>query len=302
VAAEDLILRLYDDGTDLESIATEAGVSVSTVTNVLSRRGVTASRWFKTNAGQRLQILELLAAGAGVTTISSTVGLAEAAVKRFTAHGRASVFKAIDTPDKAYWLGFINADGSILGVNPGTLRLQVCLARKDREHLVKLRSFLGTEREIWDYEAKTIGGVVRPYSRLICQERPVVVDLARLGILPNKTGKETPWDGPVGLMPHYWRGLVDGDGSVPGKSYSVTLAGSYEVCAAFAEWAREVCGTGVNATRDKRSPDHWRVIIQGRCHVPDLLRALYSDAPTALDRKKALADFAAHGKPSAEAA
>src|ERR1035441_6528447 len=76
VAAEDLILRLYDDGTDLESIATEAGVSVSTVTNVLSRRGVTASRWFKTNAGQRLQILELLAAGAGVTTISSTVGLA----------------------------------------------------------------------------------------------------------------------------------------------------------------------------------------------------------------------------------
>jgi hypothetical protein len=295
-AAENAILSLYEEDVPWEEIASRVGVSIGTVANVLSRHGVTASRWFKATPQQRLQAMQLLAAGADPATISLATGLAEAAVRKFTAHNRPSLFRAIDTPEKAYWLGFLNADGTIVGINPGNLALQCSLARKDRGHLVKLRSFLGIEREIWDYEAVTIGDVLRPYSRFFCQERPVVMDLARLGILPNKTGKETPWDGPGHLMPHYWRGMVDGDGSVPGKSYSVTLVGSHAVVAGFASWARGVCGTGVNATRDKRSPDHWRAIIQGRRHVPDLLRALYGDSPVALDRKKALVDLALHAK------
>ena len=248
-------------------------VSIKTVSNVLARRGIAVSRWFKATPAQRLQILELLAAGADVSAISNAVGLTEDAVKRFTAYGRASVFSAIDTPEKAYWLGFLNADGTIVGVNPGNLALQCSLARKDRAHLVKLRSFLGIEREIWDYEARTIGDVLRPYSRLICQERPVVIDLARLGILPNKTGAEKPWaDGPEHLMPHYWRGMVDGDGSVPGKAFNVTLAGSYDVVSAFIDWARGMCGTGINPTRDKRSPDHWRAIMVAAAPYPRLLQ------------------------------
>jgi len=297
--AEDLILRLYRDGTDWESIAAEAKVSIKTVANVLARRGVTVSRWVKADAGQRLQILKMLAGGAGVPAISTAVGLTEDAVKRFTAHGRSSVFSHVDAPEKAYWLGFLNADGAILGVNPGTLRLQVALARKDRAHLVKLRAFLGIEREITDYEAKTYGGVLRPYSKVICQERPVVMDLVRLGILPNKTGAEKPWaDGPEYLMRHYWRGMVDGDGSVPGKGFNVTLAGSYEVVSAFVEWARRMSGTGINPTRDKRSPNHWRAIMGGRTAVLSLLSVLYDDAPVSLDRKKALADLALQGKPA----
>ena len=294
--AEDLILRLYRDGTDWEQIAADARVSIKTVSNVLARRGVNVSRWFKADAQQRLQILKMLAAGADVTAISSAVGLTGDAVKRFTAYGRSSVFSEIDTPEKAYWFGFLNADGTIVGVNPGNLALQCSLARKDRAHLIKLRTFLGIEREIWDYEAVTIGGVLRPYSRLICQERPVVMDLVRQGILPNKTGAEKPWaDGPEHLLPHYWRGMIDGDGSVPGKGFNIALAGSYAVIDAFIDWARQMCGTGINPTQDKRSPDHWRAIMGGRASILTLLDVLYVDAPVALDRKKALADIALRG-------
>jgi transposase len=293
---EDLILRLYEKDTLWEEIASRVGVSIKTVANVLSRRGITATRWFKATAGQRLRILQLLAAGADPAAISSATGLAEAAVRKFTAHNRPSLFRVIDTPEKAYWLGFFNADGAILGVNPGTLRLQVVLARKDRAHLVKLQAFLEITREIWDYEARTIGDVLRPYSRLICQERPIVMDLVRHGILPNKTGAEKPWNGPPDLMPHYWRGMIDGDGSVPGKGFNITLTGSYDVISAFVEWARGKCGTGINPTHDKRSPDHWRAIIGGRASVLALLHALYDDAPVVLDRKKALADLALRGE------
>lgn len=298
-AGEARILALYEEDVPWEEIASRMGVSIKTVANVLARHGVAATRWFKATAQQRLQALQLLAAGASPAVISGATGLAEAAVRKFTAHNRPSVFRVIDTPELAYWLGFFNADGAILGVNPGTLRLQVALARKERNHLVKLRAFLGIEREIWDYEARTYGGVLRPYSRLICQERPVVMDLVRHGILPNKTGAEKPWaDGPGHLMPHYWRGLVDGDGSVPQKSFTVTLSGSYEVVSAFVGWARGVSGTRINATRDKRSPDQWRAIMGGRTDVLNVLHALYDDAPVFLDRKKALADLAIQGKPA----
>jgi hypothetical protein len=296
-ATESLILALYAEDTPWEDLANQAGVSIKTVSNVLARHGITASRWFKATPLQRLQAMQLLATGADPAAISAATGLAEAAIRKFTAHNRPSIFRTIDTPEQAYWLGFLNADGAILGVNPGTLRLQVALARKDRDHLVKLRTFLGIEREIWDYEARTIGDVLRPYSRLLCQARPVVMDLVRHGILPNKTGAEKPWtDGAPDLMPHYWRGMVDGDGSVPGKSFTVTLAGSYEVVSAFVHWARGVCGTGINPTRDKRSPDHWRAIMGGRADVLDMLHVLYDDAPVALDRKKALAELAMRGE------
>ena len=287
---ENLILSLYRDGAEWDRISEEVGVSLRTVSNVLSRRGVAVSRWFKATPEQRREIMKLHSMGAGASTISAAVDLPEAAVLRFMASGRESAFSNITTPATAYWLGFINADGAILGVNPGTLRLQVALARKDRDHLVKLRDFLGIERNIRDYEAETIGGIRRPYSQLICQDRAVVMDLVKVGVLPNKTGKEKNWVGPDHLMPHYWRGMVDGDGSVPGKSFTVTLAGSYEVIAAFTEWARKVSGTGANPSRDRRSPDHWRAIIAGRSHVPALLSALYGDAPVSLDRKQVIAD------------
>lgn len=297
-AGEAQILALYEEDVPWEEIASRTGVSIKTVANVLARHDIAATRWFKATAQQRRQALRLLATGADPAAISSATGLAEAAVRKFTAHRRPSMFRSIDTPELAYWLGFINADGTIVGVNPGNLALQVTLARKERNHLVKLRSFLGIEREIWDYEARTIGDVLRPYSRLICQERPIMMDVVRHGILPNKTGAEKPWDGPPRLMPHYWRGMVDGDGSVPQKSFTVTLAGSYEVVSAFVSWARTVSETRINPTRDKRSPDQWRAIMAGRGAVLDVLHALYDDAPVFLDRKKALADLAIQGKPA----
>ena len=43
-------------------------------------------------------------------------------------------FDQIDTPGKAYWLGFISADGCVTGFNPGNPRLVIKLARKDRDH------------------------------------------------------------------------------------------------------------------------------------------------------------------------
>lgn len=59
-------------------------------------------------------------------------------------------FKKIDNPDKAYWLGFIAADGNVLlRQNSGTLRIGV--HTKDREHLEKFKDFMSSNANIHDF-------------------------------------------------------------------------------------------------------------------------------------------------------
>jgi len=56
-----------------------------------------------------------------------------------------NVFNIIDTEDKAYWLGFIFADGNISSEGN---RFEINLALKDLNHMIKLKNFLEYEEDI----------------------------------------------------------------------------------------------------------------------------------------------------------
>ena len=49
-----------------------------------------------------------------------------------------NIFNTIDTEEKAYWLGFLYADGNVLDNNTISLELSTV----DKEHLIKFNSFL----------------------------------------------------------------------------------------------------------------------------------------------------------------
>lgn len=55
------------------------------------------------------------------------------------------VFDKIDTEEKAYWLGFLYADGCITSTGN---RIELQIGRVDLEHLVKFHSFLKCETKI----------------------------------------------------------------------------------------------------------------------------------------------------------
>lgn len=58
-----------------------------------------------------------------------------------------NLFKAIDTEEKAYWLGFLYADGNI---SKDKNVIELSLKESDIEHLKQYRKFLNLENKPFD--------------------------------------------------------------------------------------------------------------------------------------------------------
>ena len=232
--------------------------------------------------------------------------------REFTACGNPSYFDQINTPDKAYWLGFITTDGMVTGfkahaAKAGSLRLVIKLARKDRPHLEILHRALGAKRPIrdteeWSKPPGTAERKKRPASILDVCSPQIVTALVSHGITQRKTDTVQPWNGPPDLMRHYWRGVIDGDGTIgtyDGEA-KLGLCGSRPLVEAFLEWAKGICGTTASPRQGKQgNRRYWLLALGGNKRLPPLLKALYWDAPVALARKKAEADYIVHGMATA---
>jgi hypothetical protein len=192
-------------------------------------------------------------------------------------------FDQIDTPDKAYWLGFIAADGCILedpSGRPSYLRVE--LAQCDDDHLRTLCVNLGSDRPVlYGQGCACVSFGSRHMANALC----------RLGVMPRKSLIVEPWDGPADLMPHYWRGLFDGDGTIftSKGSWCVGICGSLACVAAFGSWARGITGGRSQPRSVRKDSECWQWTSQGSRKSQLLAAALYGYAPVALERKHLLA-------------
>jgi hypothetical protein len=192
-------------------------------------------------------------------------------------------FDNVTTPDKAYWLGFLAGDGCIVRG-----ALVVALAPRDRGHLELLRLAVGSDAPIRDSTAN---------SALRLSSIRLVAALSRLGVGPRKSLTLDPWVGPDDLMRHYWRGLMDADGTIEmPSSGGISLVGTRAVTQAFGDWGRTISpDVRGNAYAHKNI---WRVSFGGRVSARDILMVLYDDAPTALARKRLRAQVLIDAGPS----
>jgi hypothetical protein len=193
-------------------------------------------------------------------------------------------FDGVDTEEKAYWLGFITADGCIPDNGKNTLTVE--LKESDASHLQKLCASLKSDRPI----LLSSRGCVKVYFG----SWQIVDSLKTLGLGYRKSGTVRPWSGPAHLMPHYWRGLVDGDGTiVPQRvrnKWTIGLCGSVHCVVEFCNWARGVTGSRALPRQSTHSPSCWYWQTGGTWAPQRLAEALYADATIYLDRKKDLAD------------
>lgn len=129
-------------------------------------------------------------------------------------------FKDIDTEDKAYWLGFLMADGCICRTNKeGSYdRIAIPLKTSDIEHLNKFKQSLDYEGDIRTKTAThNTKGFEYTTSQLRINSKAMCDDLISYGVIPNKTGKEILPELRNDLIRHFIRGFFDGDGSVMKK-------------------------------------------------------------------------------------
>jgi hypothetical protein len=181
----------------------------------------------------------------------------------------------------AYWLGFLFADGYVR-----RQFLYVRLTAADRGHLVKFRKFLGSAHPIVDDPARTAAGYLcRPSCR-------IQVFSVRLGQRVLDLGR---YEGQVPMTltssRHFWRGVVDGDGSVgfTSKGFpSLQLVGTRRLMDAFLQFLRE---EGLAARMTVRPSKSIYTVSTAGHTAAAIVHLLYANGPVALNRKAAAAEL-----------
>jgi hypothetical protein len=192
-------------------------------------------------------------------------------------------FDEIDTEEKAYWLGFISADGGI------TERvLQIGLQARDRPHLEKLCVALGDNFLIRDEVIQRKSGEFR-YSRLCVYSRYLSQSLQNKGVTPRKSYTIKPYaELDPKLYRHYWRGVIDGDGCIyidKDNRPRIELCGTWDVVEQFVLWGKTLCESKSNVCKNINI---WRCKFTGISAIK-IIRELYKDANIFLDRKMEIA-------------
>ena len=140
-----------------------------------------------------------------------------------------TLFEKIDTEEKAYWLGFLYADGNVYyNEKRVSYRIELGLAEKDLNHLEKFKKFLNCTNEI-KYRQN-----IKAY-RIMIGSKKMCNDLIKLGCVPNKSlilTFPTEDQVPLELQRHFIRGYFDGDGCITyrksGSSPGINMLGNLE--------------------------------------------------------------------------
>lgn len=192
-----------------------------------------------------------------------------------------TVFDIIDTEEKAYWLGFIYADGYV-SKRDNSFELSLC--PKDIGHLKKFGRFLQYEENV----------KLRDYRcRFIIANKHFHQVLVKNGIVPQKTTiLEFPSEEivPKELIRHFIRGYFDGDGHISHTNarknnrilYNVELISTEQ----FLKQVLEICNIKSNLRlANKNGNKKVKLFSLAMNSGYKLLTYMYEDATIYLDRK-----------------
>lgn len=191
-----------------------------------------------------------------------------------------NIFEIINTEEKAYWLGFMFADGC---VNRTSDRIELSLKEDDYNHIQNFKSFLESEHVIGK-KSKTINGKTYISYRLGITNKKLKQDLIRHGCVPNKTKILRFPTLEKELVKHFIRGYVDGDGCITShctSKVSLEILGTKEFLIEILKF--------YNLETDKyiysfKHSDINRLILTG-IKAFNVIKDLYDNSNIYLDRK-----------------
>jgi intein-encoded DNA endonuclease-like protein len=203
-------------------------------------------------------------------------------------------FEKIDTEAKAYWLGFIFADGSVVKTDKNLQeynRVCVSISAKDIAHLQKLESILNFSKpnRIKIYKKTPNASFKSEYDTCYLHLNSIKLcsDIINHGCVPQKTYDTThnPQNIPDHLICHFIRGYFDGDGSISGKlkspMFSITTSKNHN------EWIQSYLMRFCNLNKTKLTfcRNAYQLDYGGINQIVRIFHYLYDDATIYLERK-----------------
>lgn len=198
-------------------------------------------------------------------------------------------FDEIDTPNKAYILGFLYADGC----NCMQKRtIHISLQEEDKQILEDMRNEIGSEKEleyIDNSNKHTFGYTYKNMWRLNMFSKHMCETLENIGMMPNKSLKITFPNIDESLYSHFIRGLFDGDGCIHNGNgritYHCSITGTYDLCNYLKDYFQTL-GIRSNVREASNHNGITAVFeVYRKKDTKDFLDFIYKDAEMYLDRK-----------------
>ena len=239
------VIELYtEEGWTVTKIAKEIGSAKTTITAYLLDNGVKV-KGAKTIPSFDLDLVkELYSKGKSLTEIGKVFGVSRDTISKYLKLNNIdvvnyqnitkfneNVFDEINTEEKAYWLGFIYADGYI---SSSSNEFELSLAIVDLEHLNKFNEFMKHihnnvkigdskcgdkvfKRCRWGVTNKHLWNVLNNYGCTPRKSLTLKFPDESIFIESDKYSKEE-------LIRHFIRGYVDGDGCLSYQNKEHTIA------------------------------------------------------------------------------
>lgn len=239
---------MYDSGLTVEEISSKTGIPKTSVWHILESGGI-PKRQAKIREYLRIPLNE-------------------------------KVFDTIDSEDKAYWLGFLYADGST-----DRFRVIITLSTRDENHLEKFLSFTESDSTIkrWDRSPMS------PMSTIMLSNVYLASRLRDLGVIPRRTNlRATLSNLPAYLERDFIRGYFDGDGWVCKdiKNPYAGFTGRLDIIT----WVEQAIAKDLNLRRrsPKKNKSSYEIRYDGKGIVSSIGQWFYRDASVFLERKHKL--------------
>lgn len=203
-------------------------------------------------------------------------------------------FKVINNEWKAYWLGFLYADGCNRINKRGTkneyiLMTSLCVA--DFGHLEKLNNSLQSNNPIKEHDIKLNGNIYKSAKLTICNKE-ICLDLNVLGCTPRKSlTLEFPTEDklPKHLIRHFIRGYFDGDGCIhinlEKRTVVANILGTYDMLYSINKILCEELKMEERLIKQKKDNKAYDFAINGLTNINNFYKYLYKDCNIYLERK-----------------
>lgn len=193
-------------------------------------------------------------------------------------------FEKIDSNEKAYWLGFIYADGSV-----SDKRLKIAVSEKDKEVLEAFSKDIRFTGIIYSEKPSKGFKNCGPMSVLCIYNKNLVKQLEDLGVIINKVNRLSMPKIDIKFIPSFLLGFLDGDG------YTCFCKKRKRLDAGFTSNSKEflseiqnylkTLNIGSFLTKNGKSKFCYRLLCHS-CNAIKLLNILYKIKPSfSLTRK-----------------